>query len=101
MDGTALYPFTATFHSPTAMLNKNPYTDLDLYINPNDPIFPMEQPYLGTGHDALNLAGPQEYYSTDGMNPRRHGTSRTPSSRPLNNLNVQQPYFFKTGTQPY
>jgi hypothetical protein len=101
MDGMAFCPFTIMSHSPTAMLNKNPYTDLDPYINPNDPIFPMEQPYLGTGHNALGPAGPQAYYSTDRMNPRGHGTSRTPSSRPLNGLNIQQPYFFKTGAQPY
>jgi hypothetical protein len=92
MDGTAFCPFTTTSHSPITMLNKNPYTDLDPYINPNDPIFPIEQPYLGTGHDALSLAGPQGYYSTDGMNPQGHGSSRAPSSRPLH---VNQPYFFK------
>jgi hypothetical protein len=101
MDRTAFCPFTTISHSPTTMLNKNPYTDLDPYINPNDPIFPMEQPYLGMGHYALGPTGPQGYYSTDGMNPRGHGTSRTPSSGPLNNLNIQQPYFFKTGAQPY
>lgn len=101
MDGTAFYPFTTMSHSPTVMLNKNPYTDFDPYINPNDPIFPMEQPYLGMSHDALSTAEPQRYYSTDGMNPRGHGTSRTPSSGPLNNLNIQQPYFYKTGARPY
>jgi hypothetical protein len=82
IDGTAFYQFTTMSHSSTAMLNKNPYMDLDLYVNPNDPIFPMEQHYLGTGHDALNPTGPQGYYGTDGMNPRGHGTSRTPPPDP-------------------
>jgi hypothetical protein len=101
MDGTASCLFTTMSHSPPVMLNKNPYTDLDPYINPKDPIFPMEQPYLSTGHEQLGPAVPRGYYSTDGMNPRGHDPSRTPSCGPSNNLNVQQPYFFKTGTLPY
>jgi hypothetical protein len=101
VDGTAFCPFATMSHSPTIMLNKNLYTDLEPCINTNDSIFPMEQPYLGTAHDALGLAGPQGYYSTDGMTPRGHGQGRIPSSGPSNNLHVQQPYFFRAGTQPY
>jgi hypothetical protein len=100
-DGTVFCPFTTMSHSPTVMLNKSPYTDLDPYVNSNDHIFPMEQPYPSTAHSALSLAGPQGYYGTDGMTPRGHGLGRTLSSGPSNNLHVQQPYFFKTGTQPY
>jgi hypothetical protein len=101
VDGTAFGPFTTMSHSPTVMLNKNLYTDLGPCINSNDYISPMEQPYLGTAHDALGLAGPQGYYSTNGMTPRGHGPSRTSSSGPSNSLHLQQPYFFKIGTQPY
>ena len=101
VDGTAFCPFTTMSHSPTVMLNRSPYTDLHSCINSNDSIFPMEQPYLDTAHDALGLTGPQGYYSTDGMTPRGHGPSRTPSSGPSNNLHVQHPYFFKTGAPLY
>jgi hypothetical protein len=101
MDGTAFCPFTTVSHCPTVVPSKNPYSDLEPYINPNDPIFPVEQSCLGTGHDTLSPAGPQGYYSRDGMNPQGHGPSHTPSSRPSNNPHIQQPYFFKTRTQPY